>query len=121
MDKLSTWDKIKLKMRFEEPDSRADYSYLIGKMATPDIPMSILKDVYEGGKAAYKGYTSDEPESLSSLFEKALKTRLQHRNVPQRGIAFSPTGVDMFDLWNPPLQVPEYSAMPDLWSNKKAQ
>jgi hypothetical protein len=57
MDKLSTWDKIKLKMRFEEPDSRADYSYLIGKMATPDIPMSILKDVYEGGKAAYKGYT----------------------------------------------------------------
>jgi hypothetical protein len=120
MDKLSLWDKIKLKSGFAEPKTGAEYRYIMGELATPDIPTAVLKDAYEGSKTRY--YNSiDDLSSPSDYFEMALKKRLESRNVPQRGVAFSPTGADMFDLWNPPLRVQEYSAMPDLWSNKKAQ
>lgn len=120
MDKLSFWDKVRLNLRFDEPNTDAEYRYVMGKLATPDIPATVLKDAYEGAKTRY--YSSiDDLSSLSDYFEMALKKRLESRNVPQRGVAYSPTGADMFDLWNPNLQVPEYSAMPDFWGNKKAQ
>lgn len=120
MDKLSTWDKIKLKLRFQEPETDTEYRYVMSKYDKPYIPTSVLKDAYKGAKIRYNN-SYDDLISLSDFLDTAMKNRLAGKDVPQRGISYSPTGADMFDLWNPPLQVPEYSAMPDLWSNKKAQ
>lgn len=121
MDKLSFWDKIVLTLSPWKADTDAKLRYVTGDLTPKDTPTAILRDAMLGAKKAYKGYTSGEPEKIQDLFETSLKKRLEYKNVPQRGIVFSPTGADMFDLWNPPLRVPEYSTMPDLWSNKKAQ
>lgn len=119
MEDIPIWKKILLKSdaRFAKTDN--EIRYALSNLIPNEVPNSVLKDAYVGAGAAFRPKST--MQSFDDVFEQALKTRLAHKNVQKRGEAFSPTGADMFDLWNPTLQVPEYSAMPDLWSNKKAQ
>lgn len=77
-----------------------------------NAPVSVLRDALRG--AEIKASTNED-YSVNDLIGKALATRLEQQNVPMRGMAYSPTGADMFDLWNPDIVVPEKSKLPNFW------
>lgn len=68
------------------------------------VPTPVVRDAMKGTQLYLRG---NSDVNFNDVFPRALNDRLNMRNVPQRGISFTPTGVDAFDLWNPPLVLPE--------------
>lgn len=76
------------------------------------VPMSVLRDAMKGAQT----YTSNNSDvSLNDALSRAMQARLAQRNVNRRGVSFSPTGADYFDLWNQDLVVPQKADMSKIW------
>ena len=112
---LSSWEKIMMVLQPQRAKNDAQIRYVMGDRAQPGIPMDVLRDTYKGAEIRSHN-TSDL--SFYDLLDQAMRTREQYRNIPQRGMQMSPTGADMFDLWNPDLRVPEKATMPNFWGQE---
>lgn len=102
-DDLSVWKKILLST-IAQPQTDQEIDYVMRGYKKPSITDAILRDAYRGA-VARDSQVGGDTSSWKDWIQQAIDTRTapEMRNVTQRGQRFSPTGADMFDLWNPDL------------------
>lgn len=88
------------------PEKQYFFRKELAKYPNIAIPESVIDDAWKGANIAeatsYNGYGNYR--SAKDYFKNALKKRVDLRNTPEAGMEFSPTGADIFELWNQPLQ-----------------